>query len=81
MFIVEIQKCTKSFIDYKLNDIFSESLVKTSFEDVSETTWVQILNEDPKSIFEIVSIMVLYNVLMITNRHESYFIPNWILLL
>lgn len=81
MLVVKILKRTKSFIDYILNDIFSEGLIETCFKYVSETTWVQILNEDPKPIFEVVSIMILYNVLMITNRHESYFISNWILLL
>jgi len=60
-------KCLKTFEDDVLDDSFGEALIKSSLQDVGEAASIEILDKDPETVFEIVSIVILHNVTMIAD--------------
>jgi hypothetical protein len=76
MLVMKIFEGFKTLINNVLYNILREGLVISSFENISEAASIHIFNEYPESILEIISIVVLYNVVMIANRHQCYFISD-----
>jgi hypothetical protein len=67
MLTVHIIEGFKALIDDVLNYILCEGLIETSLQDVCEAACVKIFDEDPKTVLEIVPIVVFYNILMVTD--------------
>jgi hypothetical protein len=67
MLTVHIIESFKALIDDVLNYILCECLIESSLQDVCEAACVKIFDEDPKTVLEIVPIVVFDNILMVTD--------------
>ena len=64
---VHVIKGFKALVDDVLDYVLCESLIESCLQDICEASRVKIFDEDPETILEIVPIMILDNVLMITD--------------
>ena len=64
---VHVIESFKAFVDYILNYVLCESLIESSLQNICEAARIEIFNEDPETVLEIVSIMVFDNILMIAD--------------
>lgn len=74
--VMQILESIQGFMNDKLHNIFSKSLIVACLQDIGEAASIHIFDENPEAVLEIISIMVFYNVLMITYGHQSYFISD-----
>jgi hypothetical protein len=77
---MQILQSFKTFVDDVLDDIFRKCLIITSFENVREASRIHVFDKNPEAVLEIITIMILHNVAMIANRHQSDFISNRLLM-
>ena len=80
MLTVHIIEGFKALIDDVLNYILCEGLIESSLQDICEAARVKIFDEDPKTVLEIVPIVVFDNILMVTDGHESNLISDGLLM-
>lgn len=64
---VHIIEGFKALIDDVLNYVLCESLIESCLQDVCEAARVKIFDEDPKTVLEIVPIVIFDNVLMVAD--------------
>jgi hypothetical protein len=69
MFAVKVSQSLETLVDNILDNVFGEGLIEAGIKDVRKAACIQILNEDPKAILEVITVMVLYNVLVIAYGH------------
>jgi hypothetical protein len=77
---MEVFQSFETFVDDILDDIFCKGLIVASFEYIREATRIHVFDENPEAVLEIITIVILHNVTMIANRHQSDFIPNGLLM-
>ena len=67
MLTVHVIKGFKALVNYVLHYVLCKGLIETCLQDVCEAAGVKIFYEDPKTVLEIVPIVILNNVLMVAD--------------
>ena len=67
VFAVHVVEGFKALVYDVLDYILCESLIESCLQDICQAARVKIFDEDPESVLEIVSIVILDNVLMVAD--------------
>ena len=67
VFAVHVVEGFEALVYNVLYYILSESLIESCLKDICEAACVKIFDEYPESVLEIVSIVILDNVLMVAD--------------